>query len=131
MSIEWFPTSSTGSAVCENSHFLRGKWLRTKQRDLTGVLFLVDYQDEPPLAAEFEVYGGRLEFPQHGFGFNPKRGTLIVFPSDPHFINITTKVLIGDLFQARIQIAAKAPYIYNPQEFPGNYTRWFASLLSQ
>lgn len=131
VTVEWYSTGSDGSLNCENSHFLRGKWLRTKQRDLTGVLFLVDYQDIPPVDLEFEVYGGKLEFPQHHFGFNPKRGTLIVFPSDPHFINKTSRIFMGDLFQVRIQIAAKTPYIYNPQTFPGNYTQWFASLLSQ
>lgn len=111
--------------VCENSELLRGKWLRTRQRDLTAILFLSEYQDKPAFDQEFEVYGGKLEFPQHQFGFNPQRGTLVVFPSDPRFINITSQVMIGDLYQARIQMAAQSPYIYNPQMFPGNYTTWF------
>jgi hypothetical protein len=127
---EWHPQGSQGEFLCENSTFLRGKWLRDKQRDLTGILFLSEYQDNIPFEEDYEVYGGKLEFVQHKFGFNPKRGTLIVFPSDPHFINITTQILAGDLFQARIQMAAKTPYIYNPQQFPGNYTTWFAPLLS-
>ena len=122
---ECFPAGSVGEHHAENSNFVRGKWLRTKQRDLTAVLFLCDYQDTPNIELEFEVYGGKLEFPQHKFSFNPTRGTLVVFPSDPHFINITTPVIVGDLYQARIQIAAKNMYIYNPQAFPGNYTMWF------
>ena len=122
---EWYPQGSVGEAHAENSNFLRGKWLRTKQRDLTAVLFLSDYQDADTLEEEFEVYGGKLEFPQHKFGFNPMRGTLVVFPSDPHFINITSGVFVGDLFQARIQLAAQVPYLYQPQDFPGNYTMWF------
>lgn len=122
---EWFPQGSEGEAHAENSNFLRGKWLRTKQRDLTAVLFLSDYQEHDQFEQEFEVYGGKLEFPQHKFGFNPQRGTLVVFPSDPHFINITSGVFIGDLFQARIQLAAQTPYIYQPRDFPGNYTMWF------
>lgn len=122
---EWYPQGSVGEAHAENSNFLRGKWLRTKQRDLTAVLFLSDYQDADTLEEEFEVYGGKLEFPQHKFGFNPTRGTLVVFPSDPHFINITSGVFVGDLFQARIQLAAQIPYLYQPQDFPGNYTMWF------
>jgi len=125
VSFEWFPQSSQGEHHAENANFLRGKWLRTRQRDLTAVLFLSDYQDAEAIELEFEVYGGKLEFPQHKFSFNPTRGTLVVFPSDPHFINITTPVIVGDLYQARIQIAAKNMYIYNPQEFPGNYTMWF------
>lgn len=128
---EWFPEGSKGEFVCGNSEFLRGKWLRTKQRDLTGILFLSDFQDKTPFEGEFECYGGKLEFVQHKFGFNPQRGTLVVFPSDPHFINVTTDVLAGDLFQARVEIAAKTPYLYNPELFPGNYLSWFAPLIQK
>lgn len=128
---EWFPDGSEGTPHAENSEFLRGKWLRCRQRDITAVLFLSDYQDKTPFEDEFEVLGGKLEFPQHQFGFNPQRGTLVFFPSDPHFINVTSRILVGDLFQARIQIAAQTPYIYNPADFPGNYTTWFNSLLNQ
>lgn len=125
INFEWFPQGSMGEHHAENANFLRGKWLRTRQRDLTAVLFLSDYQEAEAIELEFEVYGGKLEFPQHKFSFNPTRGTLVIFPSDPHFINITTPVVVGDLYQARIQLAAKNMYIYNPQEFPGNYTMWF------
>jgi len=127
---EWFPQGSKGDFQCENSNFLRGKWLRTKQRDLTAILFLSEYQDNANFDQEFEVYGGRLEFVQHQFSFQPNRGTLVVFPSDPHFINITSEVFAGDLFQARIQIAAQTPYLYNPQDFPGNYTSWLAPFMT-
>ena len=128
---EWFPIESKGEFICENSSFLRGKWLRTKQRDLTAVLFLSDYQERTPFEQDYETYGGKLEFAQHRFGFNPQRGTLVIFPSDPHFINMTSEILAGDLFQARIQIAAKTSYIYNPQMFPGNFTTWFAPLIDK
>lgn len=130
MAFEWFPQESIGEFQCENSNFLRGKWLRTKSRDLSGILFLSDYQEQTPFEKEFEVYGGKLEFNQHAFGFNPQRGTLVLFPSDPHFINITSRVFVGDLFQARIQIAATTPYIYQPDNFPGNYTTWFKDELN-
>lgn len=122
---EWFPEGSKGQFIAENSNFLRKKWLRTKNRDLTGILFLSEYQDKTPFETDYEVYGGKLEFVQHRFGFNPNRGTLVIFPSDPHFINITTEIFSGDLFQARIQIAAQVPFIYNPELFPGDYTVWF------
>ncbi len=125
---EWIPEGSRGDMGAENSNYVRGKWLRTKQRDFTGILFLCDYQDQIPFEQDFEVYGGKLEFPQHAFGFNPRRGTLVVFPSDPHFINVTADAVVGDLFQARIQIAAREPYLYDPQKFPGNYTNWFTDL---
>lgn len=125
ISIEWFPTGSEGQLGSENSEFLRGKWVQVRARTLTCVLFLSDYQDTPPFDQEFEGYGGKLEFPQHQFGFNPKRGTLVVFPSAPHFINKTTNVVAGNLYQAKVQIATSSQFLYNPSEFPGNYTTWF------
>lgn len=126
---EWFPEGSQGQFQSENSEFVRGKWLRTRSRDLSAILFMSDFQDKTPFETDYEVYGGKLEFVQHKFGFNPTRGTLIIFPSDPHFINVTTPILAGDLYQARIQIAAQAPLLYNPKAFPGNYTTWFKPLL--
>jgi hypothetical protein len=130
IAFEWFPEGSSGKFQSENSEHLKGKWVRTRARDLTAVLFMSDYQEKTPFEADYEVYGGKLEFVQHKFGFNPQRGTLVVFPSDPHFINITSPILAGDLYQARIQIAAQAPFIYQPQAFPGNYTTWFKPLLT-
>lgn len=130
MSFEWFPPGSQGKFQCENSDHLRGKWLRTRNRDFTGILFLTDYQEKVPFEQEFEAYGGKLEFVQHQFGFSPVRGTLVVFPSDPHFINITSNVIIGDLYQVRIQMAARQPYLYDPRMFQGNYTTWFESYLN-
>jgi len=126
---EWFAQGSEGEMHAENSSYLRKKWLRTKQRDLTAVLFLSDYQEQASFDAEFEVYGGKLEFPQHNRSINPQRGTLVVFPSDPHFINRTSGVFIGDLYQARIQLAAKTPFIYQPQGFPGDYRTWFKAIV--
>lgn len=130
MQFEWFPEESKGHPQAENSEYLRGKWLRTRARDISGVLFLSDYQETTPFETEYDVYGGKLEFPQHRFGFNPTRGTLVLFPSDPHFINITSPVFAGDLYQVRIQIAATTPLLYDPATYPGNYTDWFKPLLS-
>lgn len=130
VTFEWFPPESKGEFQCENSNFLRGKWLRTKQRDFSGMLFLTDYQEKIPFENTFEAYGGKLEFPQHLFSFQPQRGTLVIFPSDPHFINITSTVFAGDLFQARLHIAAQTPWLYQPQQFQGNYTTWFKQELT-
>lgn len=110
--------------MCENSHYVKGKWLRTKHRDLTGVLFLSEFRDTVPFDDDYEVYGGKLEFPQHGFGFNPQRGTLVIYPSDPHFINVTTSVEAGELFQVRLNISTEEVLIYNPAEFPGEFSSW-------
>lgn len=122
---EWFPSNSVGEFICENSQRLREKWVRTKNRDLSAILFLSDFQDNPPFDSDFEVYGGRLEFVQHQFSFKPQRGTLVIFPSDPHFINITTEVAVGDAYQARIQMVSKNGFQYRMSDFPGNYTKWF------
>jgi hypothetical protein len=124
--VEWCPEGSAGiEPHAENSVFVRSKWLRTQAKDLTGVIFLCDYQKEVPFEREYEVYGGKLEFPQHQFGFNPQRGTLVIFPSAPHFINNTAAPLVGDLYQIRFHISSKLPFLYQPQNFPGNYTTWF------
>lgn len=123
--VEWIPAGCIPSVSCENSEFVNGKWVRTKRRDLTAILFLSDFNSSPPFDTEFEVYGGKLEFPQHKFGFNPQRGTLIVFPSDPHFLNAASAVSIGNAFQARLHIASQTPMLYDPAQYPGNYTQWF------
>ena len=125
---EWLSEGSSTKPQGENSVFVRGQWLRVKPADLTCVLFLSDYSDTVPFEQEYEVYGGKLEFPQHKFGFNPERGTLIVFPSDPHFINLTSEVVVGDLYQARFNVVAKTPYLYQPNQFPGNYLSWFKDI---
>lgn len=124
---EYFAEGIKPEPVCENSDFTKRqkKWVRTKNRDISAILFLYDYNDEPPFDSDYECYGGKLEFPQHGFGFNPQRGTLIVYPSVPHFINATSMIQYGEMVQARIHIATQLPYLYNPQNFPGNYKTWF------
>lgn len=121
----WLPPDNSIAPHCENSKHINNKWVRVNHYDLSAVVFLSDYQDTPPLDQQYEVYGGKLEFPQHQFGFNPQRGTLIVYPSAPHFINCTTSVIVGDYFDARFHISAKQPFFYNPVDFPGNYLTWF------
>jgi hypothetical protein len=122
---EWYPTGSNSAPRSENSEYLRDVWIRTRLMDFTGVVFLSDYQDNMPFNDEYEVYGGKLEFAQHQFGFKPNRGTLVLFPSGPHFLNNTSDIMIGDLFQVRFHISAQQVWKYIPQQFPGNYTLWF------
>jgi len=127
MEFEWYPTESFGQVRNENSAFINNKWARINTRDFTGVLFLTDYQDNVPFDGEYEVYGGKLEFPRHGFSFNPKRGTLVIFPSDPRFSNATSHVFVGEAVQVRIQMVMTTPYKYDPRQFPGDFRSWFAS----
>lgn len=126
---EWYPEECAGEQPhCESSEYLRKKWVRTRDRDFCAVLFLSSYQDNPEFETDYEVYGGKLEFAQHEFGFNPERGTLVLFPAGPHFINATAPIYAGDLYQARIHIAADRPYLYNPKQFPGDYRTWFLDI---
>lgn len=115
-------------AICDSSKWIKKRWVRTKDRDFSAVLFLSDYQDDLPFDSEYEVYGGKLEFLQHKFGFNPERGTLIVYPSSPHFINAFSQIIAGDLFVARFYMAGTMPYLYQPDDFSGNYLSWFSDL---
>jgi len=131
MLFEFYPEGFENSVhVCENSRFNEDlkKWVRLYRRDVTGVLFLSDYVDPSTQYLhrdDFEVYGGKLEFPQYDFGFFPTRGTVVFYPSDPHFLNAVAPVRAGDSYQVRIHIAAKTPYLYDPSEFPGEYKDWF------
>jgi len=129
MNVEWFPEGSEGPVTCESSSFIKKKWVKTKDREFSGVIFLNDYQDRVPFDDTFEVYGGKLEFPQWGFGFNPQRGTLIIYPSGPHFINKTSPILVGDLYQVKIHMASHEPFLFNLKNFPGDYTNWFKDTV--
>lgn len=124
---EFFSEGIKPEPVCENSNYVNKKWMRTKNRDISAVLFLYEYNENPPFDSDYECYGGKLEFPQHGFSFVPQRGTLVVYPSAPHFINATSTIAFGDSVQARIHMATQMPYLYDPTQFPGDYTTWFAS----
>lgn len=125
MQFEFLAEGTVSQPYCDNSQYLRKKWVKTKNRDFTGILFLSDYSDKAPFDADYEVYGGKLEFSQHGFGFNPQRGTLIIFPAGPHFIYANARILAGDLFQVKFHFAAKSPYLHQPVDFPGDYKTWF------
>jgi hypothetical protein len=123
---EIYPQGCEGKQPhAENAVFVKGKWLKVHDHDFTGVLFFNDYNSNPPFESDYEVYGGQLAFPQHDFSFNPERGTLILFPSVPHFINATSEIFAGDLYQFRFNITATRPFLYNPDDFPGDYTTWF------
>lgn len=128
MEFEWVPEGASIEPHCESAEYISGNWVKTRYRDFTCVIFLTDFNDDPPFDDDFEVFGGKLEFPSHQFGFNPQRGTMVIYPSDPRFANATAKAIVGDLHQIRIHIAAEEPYAYDPKQFPGNYTVWFNDL---
>jgi hypothetical protein len=114
---------------CDSSNHLNGKWVQTFPRDISGYIALCNYNDNIPFDEKFEVYGGKLEFPQHQFGFNPQIGTLILHPSGPHFIHQHTTMEYGNLFYIQFFLKSEVPYLYNPTNFPGDYTTWFKEIV--
>ena len=114
---------------CENAKFMRKKWVKTKDVDLVGYLWLKDFNNGIPLDPQYEVYGGKLEFAAYDFSLLPQRGTLVLYPAGPHFITAISPVLVGSLEQIKITVKLKAIddsiWIYQPSNFPGTYTDWF------
>lgn len=127
LAYEWYVAGCKDvKPQCSNSAFINHKWARINDYDFTGIIFLNDYQETPPFDPSYEVVGGKLEFPYHKFAFNPKRGTLIIFPGDQHFVHHTSKILAGELTQIRFQIVAETMYNYDKNNFNGTYQDWFA-----
>jgi len=114
--------------ACESYSYTKNGWVRSNDVGFSGVIFLNAYNNKTPFDNEFEVYGGKLEFTNHNFGFNPKRGLLVVYPEAPNFINTTSSIKFGELTQVRFYIVPKVPYKYKMENFPGNYKTWFKNL---
>lgn len=135
MLFQYYPENMQGvvaeAPFCENSKYARRKWVKCKDVDLTAVLWLKDYKDAPPIDKRSNVYGGKLEMPQYGFSLNPKAGALVVFPAYPHFIQAVSKVLVGDLYQVRINVTAEGAWLYDPAKFPfeKSWQDWFTDYL--
>jgi hypothetical protein len=107
---------------CESSQYLKRRWIKTKDIDLTGIIWLKDYRDEIPLDPRMEVYGGKTEFPAYNFSLVPQRGTLVLYPATPHFITCVSPILVSDLYQIKVNIALSgennSTYLYDPTKFP-------------
>ena len=121
---------------CENSQFVRKKWIKNKDVDLTGYIWLKDFNDNVPLDPRYEVYGGKLEFPAYDFSLVPERGTLVLFPAYPHFITAISPVLVSDLYQIKVNITLRQDglmWLYDPKNFPcgkeGFIKGWFSTYL--
>jgi hypothetical protein len=114
---------------CENAKYLRKKWIKTKDVDLVGYIWLKDFCGGIPLDPRIEVYGGKLEFPSYNFSLVPQRGTLVLYPAGPHFITAISPIFAGSLEQIKITLKLKTVnnemFIYQPGQFPGTYQEWF------
>lgn len=133
---QFYPEYSKAPArvhACENSKLLRKKWVKVKDVDLTGVLWLKNYNDSVPIDTEFEVYGGKLEFPIYNFSLVPQIGTFVIFPAGPHFINAISPVLVSDLYQVKINISISEKnggiWLYQPEKFGTNWNEWFEEYI--
>lgn len=135
---QYFPEGKQTPAEeprCQNAFYSRRKWVKIKDIDLTAVVWLKDYQNNTPIDLSYEVYGGKMEFPAYNFGLVPQRGTLVVYPAGPHFISTIAPVLVGDLYQARINIRCRADakkdsmWLYSPDKFQGDYIEWFKEFV--
>lgn len=118
---------------CENSKYVRKKWVMYKDVDLVGFVWLKDYNESIPLDPRHEVYGGKLEFPAYNFSLMPQRGTLVLFPAGPHFITVISPILLGDLYQIKLNVAINSlnggKWFYQPANFPGKWQQWFEGLF--
>ncbi len=114
---------------CENSKYIRKKWVMYKDVDLVGFVWLKDYNENVPLDPRFEVFGGKLEFPAYNFSLVPQRGTLVLFPAGPHFITVISPIMYSDLYQIKLNVSITATdgsrYFYQPQNHPGTWQDWF------
>lgn len=141
MVFQFYPQNQKAPAEnpgCENSKFMRKKWVKTKDVDLVGFIWLKDYNDVAPLDPRTEIYGGKLEFPAYNFSLTPQAGTLVIFPAGPHFITAISPILIGNLYQVKINICitpndGSGMWMYDPKKYPsgkkGFIEGWFGDHL--
>lgn len=129
MTYEWYPEGCQQQPPqAENSKFLRKKWVKVYNRELTGIVFLSQYQDQGTLDPACDVYGGKIQFPQHDFSLQSETGSLVIYPSYPHFVSVISQIDLGNLYLARFHIAAKEPWLYDPKQYQGTYKEWFEKI---
>lgn len=133
---QYYPENSKAPAEqpgCENSKYIRKKWVMYKDVDLVGFVWLKDFNDAVPLDPRHEVFGGKLEFPAYNFSLVPQRGTLVLFPAGPHFITVISPVLLGSLYQIKLNVSITekngARWFYNPANFKGTWQQWFENYF--
>lgn len=138
---QYYPENSSKPAEnpgCENSKYVRRKWVKVKNVDLTGILWLKDFNSKVPLDVRTEVYGGKLEFPLYNFSLVPQRGSLVLFPAGPHFISAISPVLVSQLYQVKFNVNLiekdGSMWFYQPASFPfdeskGPLMSWFEEFI--
>lgn len=126
-----FPENASQPAEppgCENARYIRKRWVKHKDVDLVGFVWLKNFNSSVPLDPRTEVFGGKLEFPAYNFSLVPQAGTLVMFPAGPHFITVISPILLGSLPQIKLTVSIKTKenglWLYQPSEFPGKWTDW-------
>lgn len=134
--LQYYPENSKAPAEppgCENSKYVRKKWVMYKDVDLVGFIWLKDFNESVPLDPRFEVFGGKLEFPAYNFSLLPQRGTLVLFPAGPHFITVISPILLGDLYQIKLNVCISTKnngrWFYQPSQFPGTWSDWLHEFM--
>ena len=127
------PKTPAEQPGCENSKFVRKKWVMHKDVDLVGFIWLKDYHDSVPLDTRHEVFGGKLEFLAHQFSLVPQRGTLVLYPAGPHFITAISPIMVSDLYQVKLNVSIKTTtggrWFYQPQNHPGKWQDWLSEHM--
>lgn len=122
---EWYPKGSKAETPRSDGYAKNNKgWIRHKEIDMTGILWLNDYNDNEDFDPSFESYGGKLEFPTFDISFTPERGSMIIFPVAPNFIHTVAGVEAGSMSLARFTIRTAKPYEYKPENFDTNPNNW-------
>jgi hypothetical protein len=139
MIFQYYPQNQKSIAEnpgCENSKFLRKRWVKVKDVDLVGFLWLKDFNNAAPFDPRTEVYGGKLEFPAYNFSLMPQAGTLVIFPAGPHFITAISPIIIGDLYQVKINICISPTdgnvlWMYDPKNFQADKSGFIESWFRE
>jgi hypothetical protein len=114
---------------CENAVYKRKRWMRIKDCDLTGLIWLKNYNDAPPFNMREHVYGGKLEFPSYQFGFQPQAGTMVIYPASENFISLTSPIQVGELQAVRFNIYSVDKWEYDKTKYPGDFRTWFMHVV--
>lgn len=133
---QYYPENTKAPAEkpgCANSEYARKKWVKVRDIDLVGYVWLKDYNDKVPHDPRTEVFGGKLEFPAYNFSLVPQRGTLVIMPAGPHFVTAMSPILLGDAYQIKLNISIKnrdgGMWFYQPGNFAGKWTDWLKEFM--
>lgn len=113
---------------CDSCKYENNTWMKYRKWDFTCFLFLSQCRNVGTNFDEYSFYGGKIDFPQHKFGFEAELGTLVIVPSIPNFVYKINPAVAGDFVLCKIHLHSTDMFVYDPTEFPGDYISWFETL---